>query len=413
MRPRGRCQHGQIGTGETLAAKTKLLWLGDDPAPSNVRQATEGRWDVLPYRAEESLKGQLSAAGIALACPDGRADDPHQLERLLDAVDRASAVAIILLPNDAKVAWGVLSRREGKFLCIRQDAAPEEIVAKLAAAESLQPAIRNLQAELAAARNLGAAPDGPSGELDEEMRLAARLQRDLLPRKLPEVDPVRFGVLYRPAGWVSGDIYDVTRLDETHLGFYVADAVGHGMPAALLTMFIKRALPTKRIAGHAYEIIPPHESLMQLNTAICEQNFSSCQFCTAVYCVLDVADLTLTYARAGHPEPFLIHADGSLADLAAPGSLLGVFPEERYTSAVVPLAAGDRLVLYTDGIEDALAGAAGDHERFGRLLASVWSAPRDEMLLRLTGWIDEHPAPVRPHDDITVVAADILPCKSS
>ncbi|MGB2824674.1 MAG: SpoIIE family protein phosphatase [Phycisphaerae bacterium] len=392
-----------------MATKAKLLWLGDDPAPSNVRQATEGRWDVLPYRADESLRRQLSATGIALACPNGRAEDPHQLERLLDAVERASAVAIILLPNDAKVAWGVLSRREGKFVCIRQDASPEEIVAKLAAAESLQPAIRNLQAELVAARNLGAAGGGQSQDLDEEMRLAARLQRDLLPRGLPEIDPVRFGVLYRPAGWVSGDIYDVARLDETHLGFYVADAVGHGMPAALLTMFIKRALPTKRIAGHAYEIIPPHESLMELNAAICEQNFSSCQFCTAVYCVLDVADLTLTYARAGHPEPFLIHADGSLAQLASPGSLLGVFPRERYISTTVPLSAGDRLVLYTDGIEDALAGAAGDQDRFRELLTSVWSVPREELLLRLTAWIDEQPATVRPHDDITVVTADIAP----
>lgn len=148
---------------------------------------------------------------------------------------------------------------------------------------------------------------------------------------------------------------------------------------------------------------------MELNAAICEQNFSSCQFCTAVYCVLDVADLTLTYARAGHPEPFLIHADGSLAQLASPGSLLGVFPRERYISTTVPLSAGDRLVLYTDGIEDALAGAAGDQDRFRELLTSVWSVPREELLLRLTAWIDEQPATVRPHDDITVVTADIAP----
>jgi len=409
VRPPERCPQEHIDAGATLAAKTKLLWLGDDPAPPNVRQATEGRWDVLPYRAEQSLKGQLSDTGIALACPTSRTEDPHRLERLLDAVERASAVAIILLPNDAKVAWGVLSRRGGKFVCLRQDASPEEIVAKLAAAESLQPAIRNLQAELAAARELGARPGGPSEELDEEMRLAARLQRDLLPRSLPEIDPVRFGVLYRPAGWVSGDIYDVIRLDETHLGFSVADAVGHGMPAALLTMFIKRALPTKRIAGHAYQIIPPHESLMELNSAICEQNFSSCQFCTAVYCVLDVADLTLTYSRAGHPQPFLFHGDGSAAKLTAPGSLLGVFPGERYESTTVSLSPGDRLVLYTDGIEDALAGATGDPERFGEMLASVGSVPRDEMLLRLTAWVDEQPATVRPQDDITVLIADVLP----
>ena len=364
---------------------------------------------MLPYRPDGSLKGQLGATGLAMLCPNGRADDPHELERLLDAVEGAPAVAIILLPDDAKVAWGVLSHREGKFLCIRQDAPPEEIVAKLMAAESLQPAIRNLEIELAAARKLGAMPGLQFGQLDEEMRLAARLQRDLLPRRLPEVGSARFGVLYRPAGWVSGDIYDVARLDETHVGFYVADAVGHGMPAALLTMFIKRALPTKRIVGHHYEIIPPHESLGELNTAICEQNFSSCQFCTAIYCVLDVSDLTLTYARAGHPEPFLIHADGAMSNLSVPGSLLGVFPEERYQSAVIRLSPGDRMVLYSDGIEDALASTIGDTGRFRELLASVSRAPREELLLQLTAWIDERPRPPRGQDDITVVTADVLP----
>jgi sigma-B regulation protein RsbU (phosphoserine phosphatase) len=324
-------------------------------------------------------------------------------------VERAAAVVVVLLPAAAKAAWGVLSRREGKFVCIPQDAAPREIADKLDAARALQPAIRNLQMELNAARKLHVPGSARLEELDDEMRLAARLQRDFLPRRLPELGPVRFGVLYRPLGWVSGDIYDVVRLDETHVGFYVADAVGHGMPAALLTMFIKQALQTKRIIGHSYEIVPPHVSLEQLNASICEHSLSSCQFCTAAYCVLDVSDLTLTYARAGHPEPLLIHADGTVADLAAPGCLLGVLPDERYTSVRVRLSRGDRLVLYTDGAEDALAGTTGDRARFKRLLASIADKPVDEMLLQVTAWIDELPAPCGPRDDVTIIAADVAP----
>ena len=102
----------------------------------------------------------------------------------------------------------------------------------------------------AGCRFFGGYPITPATEVAERMS-----------RRLPEVGPIRFGALYRPATWVSGDIYDVVRLDETHVGFYVADAVGHGMPAALLTMFIKKALLTKRILGHTYEILPPHVSL--------------------------------------------------------------------------------------------------------------------------------------------------------
>jgi serine phosphatase RsbU (regulator of sigma subunit) len=358
-------------------------------------------------RPDEPLAGQLAAVAVAMACPNGEADDPHELEKLLVAVDRASAVAVVLLPPDAKVAWGVLGRRVGKFVLARQDAEPAEILAKLDAAAALQPAFRNLQAELADARNIGESAGGQLKELDEEMRLAARLQRDFLPRRLPEVGSARFSVLYRPLGWVSGDIYDVARLDETHVGFYVADAVGHGMPAALLTMFIKRAFETKRIVGNTYEIIPPDVSLQQLNAAICEQNLSSCQFCTAAYCVLDVSTLRLTYARAGHPEPILIRADGSTNSLAVPGSLLGVFPGERYTSASVGLAKGDRVVLYSDGLEDALADPTGLGQGLSERLAGLRERPRDEMLLQLAAWIDQSPGGSRADDDVTVVVLDV------
>ncbi|MCD6303900.1 MAG: SpoIIE family protein phosphatase [Planctomycetes bacterium] len=390
-----------------MAAERKLLWLSPRPAPPNLMAALGRRWRLVPARDDEPLSRQLDSAGLAVARPNGRADDPHEIEKLLSAVDRSSAVAVVLLPSEANVAWNVLSRREGRLLCIRDDAEPGEIAAKLDAAGALQPAFRNLQAELAEARHHGRAPGLQLDELDEEMRLAARLQRDFLPRQLPAVGGVRFGALYRPLGWVSGDIYDVARLDETHVGFYVADAVGHGMPAALLTMFIKRAIPSKRIVGHSYEILPPHLSLEQLNSAICEQNLSSCEFCTAVYCVLDVASLKLSYARAGHPEPLLVRRDGEIIALDAPGSLLGVFPGEKYSSATVQLAAGDRLVLYSDGIEDALATSGDDCSAFRRRLPEIAPLPRDEALLQIAAWVDERPQTPRASDDVTILLADV------
>jgi len=383
------------------------LWLSTSAAPEGVRQAVASRWDIVPAGAGEPLVGQLSAAGLAVACPNGEADDPHEIERLLTAIDRAAAVVVVLLPPQARVAWNVLGRRTGKFVLARQDASPDEILAKIDAAAALQPAFRNLHSELSDARKLSESDAELLKDLDEEMRLAARLQRDFLPRRLPEVGPVRFGVLYRPLGWVSGDIYDVVRLDETHVGFYVADAVGHGMPAALLTMFIKRALQTKRIVGNTYEILPPHVSLHQLNAAICEQNLSSCQFCTACYCVLDTATLRMTYCRAGHPEAILIRRDGSIATLSGPGSLLGVFPEEQYSGSSMSLAAGDRLVLFSDGLEDALTDQTGQGESLACQLASLQGMGRDEMLLQLTAWIDARSGTGRASDDVTVVVMDV------
>ncbi|HMO27101.1 MAG TPA: hypothetical protein PKB10_12620, partial [Tepidisphaeraceae bacterium] len=108
--------------------------------------------------------------------------------------------------------------------------------------DQLQRTISNLQQEVDLLHRRDESLNGYMQKLDEEMRLAARLQFDFLPKKIPQLGNVQIHTLFRPAGYVSGDLYDVMRLDETHIGFYVADAVGHGMPAALLTMFMKNAL---------------------------------------------------------------------------------------------------------------------------------------------------------------------------
>jgi serine phosphatase RsbU (regulator of sigma subunit) len=384
------------------------LWLSDEAAPANVRRAAQGRWRLRHGRRREPLAPQLHHAALALVSLGSQANDPKELSDLVDAVDRADAVAVVLLPADARLAWRVLSRHEGKFLCVRRDIAPEELAARMDAAASLQPALHKLQEELAVARSMWTRQGDAMGEMDEEMRLAARLQRDFLPRRLPEVGPVRFAALYRPLGWVSGDIYDVARLDESHVGFYVADVVGHGLPAALLTMFIKRGLQTKRIEGNSYQIIPPHTALAQLNADLCEQNLTSCQFCTAAYCVLDVPSLTLSYARAGHPEPIVVHADGSASALASDGPLLGVFPDAQFALATAKLSPGDRVILYSDGAEESLGGARRSREKLMEVLATQWRRPRGEMLLYLTGLIDDGRQRNQGADDITIIVMDVL-----
>src|SRR5947208_1224161 len=132
--------------------------------------------------------------------------------------------------------------------------------------DDVQQEMDGLRAELNLLRRRDETLNFYMQRLDEELRLAARLQQDFLPKSLPELGPVRFQSLFRPAGYVSGDLFDVMRLDEKRIGFYVADAVGHGMPAALLTMFVKQALVTKdilpkSIAPCGYRLLDPGEAL--------------------------------------------------------------------------------------------------------------------------------------------------------
>ena len=356
---------------------------------------------------DQSLDRTLTEATVAVLQPSGPSEDPVMLAELVDRVEASGAVAVFMLPESAKHVRHMLESRGGPFLFVDDDVSSEALAAKFDAAEALQPVISRLQGEVA-----GGARGGGHTEqvLSEELRLAARLQQDFLPRHLPEVGAARFGALFRPAFWVSGDMYDIMRLDETHVGFYVIDAVGHGLPAALLTMFIRRALQTKRITDTAYQIVPPNQTLAELNTDICSEDLSSGQFCTGVYCVLDSKSMELTYARAGHPEPVLIRADGAVESMSADGPLLGVFPEAQFECRTIHMDPGDRLLLYTDGAEDALKCPDQDFgygKTFAHIAEQYARMPREQMLLEMTASLDIKYGLSNPEDDITVVVLDI------
>ncbi len=390
-----------------LETQSNWLWVGDTFVPQNVLDAMRDFGELTCYRADEPLAKQFDETSLAVVCPNGQSDDMKWFDALLDALNKSPAVAVVLLEPDAHAARARLSGESGQFIVAQADATPEQLASQLAAAAALQPTIRQLQDELASTRDFTSRATRTIEEMDEEMRLAARLQRDFLPRRLPEVGPAKFGMLYRPASWVSGDIYDIVRLDETHVGFYIADVVGHGMPAALLTMFIKKAMQLKRIVGDSYQIVPPEVSLRELNIDICDQDLPSCQFCTAVYCVLDTETLMLTYARGGHPEPIVMHADGSIERLWSEGSLLGIFPDEQFTSCQYQLVLGDRLLLYSDGAEDALRSQAnGKLTAMDDSLVRWANLKREEMLLHLITTIDGGISGSQ-EDDVTVLVMDL------
>src|SRR4051812_33383192 len=171
---------------------------------------------------------------------------------------------------------------------------PEVIIQKL---EEVQVEMDGLRDEVNLLRRRDETLNFYMHRLDEELRLAARLQQDFLPKTLPQIGQVHFHTLFRPAGYVSGDLYDVMRLDEFNIGFYMADAVGHGVPAALLTMFIKNALITKHINADGYRSLAPSEVMNNLNQLLIEQHLSASTFATAVYGMINVKTHVVTFSR--------------------------------------------------------------------------------------------------------------------
>ncbi len=245
--------------------------------------------------------------------------------------------------------------------------------------------------------------------LDEELRLAAKLQQDFLPKSLPQVGRVHFHTLFRPAGYVSGDLYDVSRLDEAHVGFYMADAVGHGMPAALLTMFIKNALVTKLIQPGGYRLLDPGDSLARLNATLVEQNLTQATFATAIYGTINTKTLVCRFARGGHPCPLLMRAAGGVDVLNADGGLLGIFPEEVYENGEVQLCQGDRLFVYSDGIEVAFANdIANDSRQWRAELERRRDMPTPQLLAELSESLDRENGSLQPKDDVSMIIAEVI-----
>lgn len=244
--------------------------------------------------------------------------------------------------------------------------------------------------------------------VDEELRLAARLQQDFLPKTLPQLGRVHFHTLFRPASYVSGDLYDVMRLDEKHIGFYMCDAVGHGVPAALLTMFIKNALVTKQIFPGGYRLLAPSETMARLNEMLIEQNLSQATFATAIYGYINIDTGRVTFARGGHPSPLAIRADGSLMHIESDGGLLGIIPGEIYTDVTVDLSAGDRLLIYTDGVEVAFSdGGELDIDRWRAEVVKRQSLSADAMLTDFADYLDNHAGSLAPKDDLTMIVMEV------
>src|SRR5205823_6120750 len=133
----------------------------------------------------------------------------------------------------------------------------------------------------------------------------------------------------------------------------VADAMGHGVPASLLTIFVKMGVRAKEVFGRQYRLVPPDEVLLRLNRELIGQELSECPFITMAYGLFNHREGVLRFARAGHPYPLLVPRDGDLQLWQQEGLLLGVvdaaFPTHTYQ-----LQTGDKVLLYSDGVDTAV-----------------------------------------------------------
>ena len=203
-----------------------------------------------------------------------------------------------------------------------------------------------------------------SEALRRDLERAEVIQRALLPRDPPLLEGWRVSAVYRPGHHVGGDLYQVLRVGKRHLVLYVADATGHGVSSAMMSVLFHRRLAVSDDAGRA---LPAAVALARVNRALCDDRAAPGVFLTAAYCVVDLDAGDVDVAGAGHPPVLLRAANGEVRKLPRTGPALGLVSDAEYGSERVHLDPGDRLLLFTDGLVHAL-GEAEPWTSFYRVL---------------------------------------------
>jgi sigma-B regulation protein RsbU (phosphoserine phosphatase) len=236
-------------------------------------------------------------------------------------------------------------------------------------------------------------------KLEEELAIAREIQQRLLPKEAPELGDFELAAINIPTRQVGGDYYDYFPIDENRYLITIADVSGKGVPAALLMTNLQATLHAMMTAE-----IPFAQIVFRINNFV-HRNTTMDKFITAFFAIFDRQNGMITSINAGHNPPYLFHADGGFETLSEGGLLLGMFPNAPYKSESKQLREGDWVVLYTDGVSEAMS--VSDEEFGEKRLEEIIRAGRDTsaagMIEAISNAVKKHTEGAPQSDDITLV----------
>jgi sigma-B regulation protein RsbU (phosphoserine phosphatase) len=357
--------------------------------PAELRSLLEGAGHAVQVRSLTGEDAELPRCGLVVVDGKGQSAEAMAFCRRLRSRMVDAFVPVLFVLDDPSPTARLACLEAGVDSYLLRPFVPGELLAQVQAFLRIKQMHGRLADQTAEMRSINQRLKRAYQQIDLELEAARRLQMSFLPQTLPEVGGVRFAVHYRPCGRVGGDFYDVFRLDEDHVGFYIADAMGHGVPASLLTIFLKRGVRGKSIHGCDYRLVPPREVLARLNRELIGQQLPEMPFITMLYALLNCRDGTLRFARAGHPYPLYVPREGEPALwMGHAGGLLGVFVTE-YRDQEQQLRPGDKLLLYTDGLDTGGSDSGGETKRL------LWDSAQQHRSLPI-------------HEHVPRVAAEVL-----
>jgi len=240
---------------------------------------------------------------------------------------------------------------------------------------------------------------------EEELSLARQIQRSFLPSGFPEVPRFDMHAITIPSKEVGGDLYDFVRCQDNGYLLAIADVSGKGVPAALLSSMIQASLRTQ--AGNERSTA----RIMANINSLVYQSTRAEQFATFFLAHVEEGSLQLNFCNAGHNYPLLYRKNGGLEELEAGGLILGVLDGAEFIEGSVALAAGDRIVFYTDGVSEAMNDDDDQFsdERLAELVATFpaeWTAEEiiEAILEEVYAFIGDQEA----QDDVTIMVLRVL-----
>jgi phosphoserine phosphatase RsbU/P len=236
-------------------------------------------------------------------------------------------------------------------------------------------------------------------KMQEEVRLAARIQAELLPKTFPQIVGYDIAGKSIPAQLVGGDYFDFIPIDEHRLAICLGDVSGKGLPASLLMANTQATL-----RGQAFFNLSPKECIRHSNKLL-NQSISTDKFVTLFYGILDCSRHELTFTNAGQDHPYLLSRNEQTRRLHTGGTPLGMLEEFPFEEEAIVLRAGDVIVMSSDGITEAINA---NQEQFGgdRLEAVInehWQLPAADLIESILEAVTRHVGKTPQLDDMTLV----------
>jgi hypothetical protein len=242
-------------------------------------------------------------------------------------------------------------------------------------------------------------------QLEQQVEIARKVQQDLLPSGRQVSRRIELSAECRPAWGVGGDFYDTFETPEGRVAIVLGDVSGKGIPAALLMGVIHGAVRSSSWTENAWH---HEESSRRINQLLCERA-SGERYASLFWGYYDPTVRRLYYVNAGHCSPLLVRRVGDvpvIQPLDEGGPVLGLLPSARYRQGAIDLAEGDVLVMFSDGVVEAMNEAG---EEFGeqRLRDAILAAAREEVTgirSKVLQAVDGFVGSAAPHDDLTIAA---------